>query len=206
MDVLFGDAASLSNRLFTELGKYRRDIFIERLGWKLDSTNDLELDQFDRDDTIYVVARDEHNGVAGCARLLPTTKPYLLGEIFPELLNGLRPPSSEDVWELSRFAATGSLGRGACAHPQQPSKLALEILNVAADYARRQGARRLITVSPIGMERLLQKTGFHTHRAGPPILVAGHPTVACWIEMLVKAIIGFLNKSKFGAWGTKARL
>ncbi len=183
MDVLYGNAASLTEPVFQELGKYRRDIFIEKLGWELALTNDLELDQFDRQDTIYVLARDEHRQVIGCARLLPTTSPYLLGEIFPNLLNGLLPPSSTDVWELSRFAATGDLGHGSCSGPQHPSKLALEILNVAADYARRQGAKRLITVSPIGMERLLQKTGFHTHRAGPPILVAGHPTVACWIEI-----------------------
>lgn len=183
MDVLFGDAASLTDRVFQELGKYRRDIFVGKLGWELALTNDLELDQFDRKDTIYVLARDENHQVIGCARLLPTTRPYLLGEVFPNLLNGLAPPSSTDVWELSRFAATGDSGQGGCAGSQHPSKLALEILNVAADYARRQGAKRLITVSPIGMERLLQKTGFHTHRAGPPVLVAGHPTVACWIEI-----------------------
>ncbi|PNS08162.1 acyl-homoserine-lactone synthase [Solilutibacter silvestris] len=183
MDVLFGNAASLSDRLFHELGKYRRDIFIEKLGWELDATNELELDQFDRNDTIYVLARDENRRIIGCARLLPTTRPYLLGEVFPNLLNGLKPPCSKEVWELSRFAATGHLNQGSSPGPQHPSKLAIEILNVAANYAKRQGAKRLITVSPIGMERLLQKTGFHTHRAGPPILVAGHPTVACWIEI-----------------------
>lgn len=181
MDVLSGNAVSLTDRLFQELGKYRRDIFIEKLGWELEARNDLELDQFDRPDTIYVLARDENQGVVGCARLLPTTSPYLLGEVFPHLLNGMQPPSSTEIWELSRFAATGSMGSNA--GPQHPSKLALEILKVAAEYARRRGAKRLITVSPLAMERLLQKTGFHTHRAGPPILVAGHPTVACWIEI-----------------------
>ncbi len=181
--MLFGDAVSLSNQVFNELGQYRRDVFIEKLGWKLDSTDGMELDQFDREDTVYVVARDKDNGVAGCARLLPTTRPYLLGDIFPNLLNGLPIPESEDVWELSRFAATGHPDAPGVIGSQHPSKLALDILRVAADYARSQGARRLITVSPIGMERLLKKTGFHTHRAGPPVLVDGHPTVACWIEI-----------------------
>ena len=183
MDVLFGNAASLSDRMFQALGKYRRDVFIEKLGWELPLTNELELDQFDRKDTIYVMVRDESREVIGCARLLSTTRPYLLGEVFPNLLNGLEPPCSTEVWELSRFAATGNASPGSANGPQHPSKLALEILNVAAEYARRQGAKRLITVSPIGMERLLHKTGFHVHRAGPPVLVAGHPTVACWIEI-----------------------
>ena len=183
MDMLFADAVSLSAGVFNELGQYRRDVFIEKLGWKLDSTDGMELDQFDREDTIYVVARDKDNGVAGCARLLPTVRPYLLGEIFPNLLNGLPIPESDDVWELSRFAAPGIAGAAGVVGEEQPSRLALDILRVAADYARGQGARRLITESPIGMERLLRKSGFHTHRAGPPVLVDGHPTVACWIEI-----------------------
>ena len=37
--------------------------------------------------------------------MLPTTRPYLLDEVFPHLLHGIAPPHSPDVWELSRFAA-----------------------------------------------------------------------------------------------------
>ena len=80
-------------------------VFVERFGWALHTKNGMESDQFDRQDTVYVVAQDDRGHVSGCARLLPTTRPYLLGEAFPQLLNGLAPPCSPDVWELSRFAA-----------------------------------------------------------------------------------------------------
>ena len=182
MDLVMGDAAALSDCLYQKLGRYRYDVFVERLGWQLGCVNGIELDQFDRDDTIYAVARSDRQEVVGCARLLPTTSPYLLGEIFPNLLNGAVPPSAIDVWELSRFAATGLVDRSG-SQPQNPSKLALDILSAAADYARSKGAKRLITVSPLAMERLLRKSGFHVHRAGPPSLIDGHPTFACWIEL-----------------------
>ena len=41
----------------------------------------------------------------------------------------------------------------------------------------------MITVSPLGIERLLYRMGVHAHRAGPPILVDGKPVFACWIEI-----------------------
>jgi N-acyl-L-homoserine lactone synthetase len=41
----------------------------------------------------------------------------------------------------------------------------------------------LITVSPLGIERLLHRMGVNAHRAGPPMLVDGKPIFACWIEV-----------------------
>jgi N-acyl-L-homoserine lactone synthetase len=49
--------------------------------------------------------------------------------------------------------------------------------------AAKQGAARLITVSPLGVERLLHRMGVHAHRAGPPVFVNGKPIFACWIEI-----------------------
>ncbi|MBL8509853.1 MAG: GNAT family N-acetyltransferase, partial [Chitinimonas sp.] len=87
------------------LARYRHRVFVEKLGWQLKCQDGLEFDQFDRPDTLYVVAQDQDDQVVGGARLLPTTRPYLLGEIFPQLLNGQPVPNSSDIWELSRFAA-----------------------------------------------------------------------------------------------------
>lgn len=160
---------------------YRHKIFIERLGWQLPVQNGLERDQFDRPDTIYVVARDDHGDICGCARLLPTTHPYLLGEIFPQLMNGLPVPASLDVWELSRFAAA-DLKAGSSTNEQQ-ARSSRELLAAAVAVARDHGADRLITVSPLGVERLLHRMGVHAHRAGPPVFVDGKPIFACWIDI-----------------------
>lgn len=183
MQVAYGNKASLPQGLYDDLSGYRHEVFVELLGWDLDTPEGIEQDQFDRQDTVYVVARNDKGEINGCARLLPTTKPYLLGEVFPELLNGLAPPSAPEVWELSRFAAVDVSAAPTSARGQLSSPIAVDLLKHALKTAASHGAKRLITVSPIGIERLLRHAGFRAHRAGPPMVIGGHPIFACWIEV-----------------------
>jgi N-acyl-L-homoserine lactone synthetase len=182
MQVITGPAEVLPNNLYAEVASYRHQVFVEQLGWALHTENRMESDQFDRPDTMYVVAQDDQGHVSGCARLLPTTRPYLLGEVFPQLLNGLAPPCSPDVWELSRFAAVDLNNQGRTPG-QFSSSVARKLLEESIACAISHGAKQLITVSPIGVERLLSRSEFHAHRAGPPMTIDGHPIVACWIHL-----------------------
>lgn len=152
-------------------------------GWQLQLQDDLQFDPFDRDDTRYVVCRDGDGHITGCARLLPTTAPYLLAQLFPQLLNGAEPPCSPQVWELSRFAAV-DLGN-VDALPLNPcsSPIAAALLQAALAAAAEQGAKHVITVASLGMERLLRHAGFRSHRAGPPVILDGRALFACWIAV-----------------------
>lgn len=185
MNVLSGPSSAFPDHFIQQVANYRHRVFIELLGWQMPNREalDLELDQFDRDDTVYVVAHDAQRRINGCARLLPTTRPYLLGEVFPQLLNGLPPPCTPEVWELSRFAAVDFNGHSAVGRGQFSSDITLALLHEAVACAAGYGAKRLITVSPVGVERLLRKTGLRSHRAGPPMVIDGHPLFACWIEI-----------------------
>lgn len=183
MHLVSGTPAGLPKGLYAKVARYRHKVFVERLGWPLQTDGKVELDQFDRSDTLYVVAQDEDGDVFGCARLLPTTGPYLLGEVFPQLLNGLPSPRSPDVWELSRFAAIGASGGTASALEQFSTSVTVKLLHESIACAAAHGAKRLITVSPIGIERLLHRAGVRSHRAGPPMIVDGHPIFACWIDI-----------------------
>jgi acyl homoserine lactone synthase len=182
MELILAEAESLPVILYDALGRYRYQVFIERQGWDLHPQDGFERDAFDRSDTVHVIIR-KNAEIVGCARLLPTTSPYLLGEIFPQLMNGAPPPCSDEVWELSRFAVVNIHGQRDDIGMAMPSSIASEILKAAAEFVLRRGGKRLITVSPLPMERLLRRTGFATHRAGPPSMIAGKPTVACWIEL-----------------------
>ncbi|MQR00859.1 acyl-homoserine-lactone synthase [Glaciimonas soli] len=183
MNVISGTADRLSNELCSKMSSYRHKVFVETLKWDLDCKNGHELDQFDRQDTVYVVSQDDLGQVNGCARMLPTNNPYLLGDVFPELMNGLPLPNSPDIWELSRFAAVDFNQRTSSALGQFSSDIAVSLLQESIACAAARGAKRIITVSPIGIERLLRKAGFHAHRAGPPMVIGGHPIFACWIEI-----------------------
>lgn len=105
MCVVAGRQDDLPDGFYTEIANYSYQVFVEQLGWQLQTFNNAEQDQLDRSDTLYVAKRVQLGKISGCTRLLPTTQPYLLGDIFPQLLNGMPPFNSPDVWELSRFAA-----------------------------------------------------------------------------------------------------
>jgi len=183
MHVVTGRQEDLPDGLYSKVASYRYKVFVERLGWQFQAFDNTEQDQFDRFDTVYVISRDGQGNISGCARLLPTTQPYLLGDVFPQLLNGMPPPNSPDVWELSRFATVDFNAKTSCASRQFSSPITIKLLQEAIAIAAAHGAKRVITVSPVGVERLLKRTGFHTHREGPPMIVDGHPIFACWIEV-----------------------
>jgi N-acyl-L-homoserine lactone synthetase len=177
--------------IIAALASYRHQIFIERLGWELPQAQDgVERDQYDRPDTLYVVGTDEEGRVCGCGRLLPTTQPYMLDEIFPQLMGGMPRPHTNEVWELSRFAAFTVGEPGVTADVAWSNTCG--VLAAAVKLAASHGAERLITVSPMGIERLLRRMGVHSHRVAAPCMIDGKPIVAMWIEINEKTC-GALN-------------
>lgn len=85
IELLSESLEGLSAAMIAELGRYRHQVFIEKLGWDVVSTSrvrDQEFDQFDHPQTRYIVAMSRQ-GICGCARLLPTTDAYLLRTSSP---------------------------------------------------------------------------------------------------------------------------
>ena len=92
------------SRHLVEMHHDRKRVFVDRLGWQLPSPGSwLEVDEFDNDYTVYLIAcsGDDDSHLAS-VRLLPTTRPHMLGTIFSHLPEK-GPIIAEDVWESSRF-------------------------------------------------------------------------------------------------------
>lgn len=184
---MFTTFVGLAGRLDCEmeraLAAYRHKVFVDGLGWRLpNARNGMERDQFDRPDTIYVIANDATGAICGCARLLATTQPYLLSEVFPGLMRDCPIPVSSDVWELSRFS-TKSIDRDVTLSREDAANRFRLLLAAVVKAALAQHATRLITVTALGVERILRKLGVHVHRAGPPEMVDEEPVLALWIEL-----------------------
>jgi acyl homoserine lactone synthase len=178
-----GTCAQLHTGVEAELAEYRYHVCVETLGWSLPCEKGIEHDQFDGPDTVYVVARDVTGSICGCARLLPTTAPYLLANVFPQLLGAMAAPRNAQVWELSRFS-THVIGssRGPLRREEARSRFCALLAAVIRTVAER-GATRLITFTAVGIERILRSIGLHAHRVGTPQLIAGQPVMALWIEL-----------------------
>lgn len=81
--------------------RLRHDIYVVERKWRdLAKPDRLERDQFDNDDAIYLLAIDGRTVVGG-SRLVPSTKPHLLSEVFPHLAQcGV--PRAPSVYEWTR--------------------------------------------------------------------------------------------------------
>src|SRR4051794_24886728 len=73
MEFVCNTAEKIPQALYRSLAGYRHQVFVERLGWELPSQPGYEQDQFDRADTVHVVARNASGDIVGCGRLLPTS-------------------------------------------------------------------------------------------------------------------------------------
>lgn len=139
MEFITGTADALPPGMLFEMAHYRHRVFVQGLGWTLSASQRIELDEFDRRDTQYMIALDSHRRIVGTARLLSTEQPYLLKDVFPQLLGGARFPRSPQIWELSRFAAVDLESTRLDPYRALASPLALQVLEAAMCLAAKCG-------------------------------------------------------------------
>lgn len=100
--------------------RQRHDVFVKEKGWDLKSYNGLEFDNYDTAETLYLVQFDEDGDLVASMRMNPTDGPYMLADVFREVVDG-EVPRGRDVWELTRGALSKTLrksgywGRMQCA-------------------------------------------------------------------------------------------
>ena len=102
---------------------------------------------------------------------------------FPNCSTARQRPGDPSVWELSRFSAVHLSRRSRTALADFPNSAAALLMREAMACAAAHGARRLVTVTVLAMERLIRRLGIHSHRMGPPKIVDGEPIYGCWIEL-----------------------
>lgn len=177
-----GTRQQLHPQLFEQMGRYRREVFINQLGWELNTVNGMELDEFDGPDAVYVCSHDDEGQVSGVARLLPTTASYLMEKVFPQLWGAKPLPRDPKIWELSRFAAVAPNLTGSMRH-QATAQHASELLRNVMRVSSMLGAHTLVTVSPVGMERLLRLNGFRASRGDVPMKFGSESITSLVIDL-----------------------
>ncbi|WP_167334477.1 acyl-homoserine-lactone synthase [Pseudomonas cremoricolorata] len=160
----------LSAAQLHELGLFRHRVFVSRLGWDLPGVRRdtlIEFDEFDTTGTSYVLARDGKHNLIGCTRLLPTTRPYLLGQVFAHLC-GDSVPHDPQIWELSRYGAASDL------HPG----LGIDLFKGSLRFAAHLGARDVIAVTNTSIERYFRREKVQFRRLCAPVAHAHEHLVA----------------------------
>lgn len=162
---------------------FRHQVFFNKLGWEVETHDDLEFDLFDTMNPVYMLAKDHGGEIEGCWRLMPTTDAYMLRDTFPQLLRGEDVPCDPRVWELSRFAVSANAEAGAIQAPL--NNVTMDMIRRLYDFAQTYQVERFVTVTSVALERLLKRTGLPIHRMGDGKAqkVGKVLTVACWVDI-----------------------
>lgn len=169
-----------------ELERYfrlRYDIYVKRRQWyALARPINIEMDAFDTEHAIYLLALDSVGKIVGGSRLVPTLQPHLLANVFPGLSQA-RPPRAPEIVEWTRFFISPAMrNRG------RSSPIAGVILCGVLEVARQLGARQISTVcEPYWLERL-RGFGWSVTELGDVLKHEDGDMVALLIDVTPEAI------------------
>ncbi len=163
------DQSSHSLNALEGMFRLRHEVFKERLNWDVGSIAGRERDVFDDLDPVYIVCEDEGE-VLGSWRLLPTTGPYMLKNVFPELLHGAPAPEAENTWEISRFAVSKRVAGN------ESLGTVKKVTNILLEELFKFASRRQI-------ERILKRAGLLTQRYGEPLQIGVTKAVSGYADV-----------------------
>ena len=165
--------------------RMRAAVFAERLGWDVTVVDGREVDRFDEEDPLYLLAVDERSGVlTGSVRLLPTLGPNMLRDVFPILLPD-GPLESPLIWESSRFAINPTLSVGS---DRRDGNLVLntttiELLCGLVEAAQLASVEHIVSVFDARMARIFRAADCPYDLVGKPTRIGKTMTYAGLFEV-----------------------
>jgi acyl homoserine lactone synthase len=166
--------------LLKQMYRLRARVFHERLRWKVDVTDGMEIDKYDRDDPAYVLYTDEtQTQLIGSLRLLPTTGPTLVADYFQDTVPDSALLTSPYIWECTRFCIDEDyLGSG----NRDDLVFASGVLFAAlGEVAMEAGIQTILANFDARMHRLYRRVGCEvevlgsTNRYGPTVYLGSFP-------------------------------
>jgi acyl homoserine lactone synthase len=167
LKLIEGSYASFFPKEIDAMFRNRAETFAERLGWEVVVEGGYERDAFDDANPLYVVSIDPiTEEYRGSLRLLPTTGPNMLRDVFPQLLDGDYIESAT-IWECSRICATAAHGQ-----PERNGGGVNFVLNELilgiGEVAVAAGLTQIAAVFDARMLRVLRSAGCNPEIIGTP--------------------------------------
>ncbi|MGY3572980.1 acyl-homoserine-lactone synthase [Bradyrhizobium sp. USDA 4504] len=169
-----------------EMHRLRYRVFKLRLNWNVAVSGEMEIDEYDVLRPVHLLYRATDGRIQGCVRLLPSTGPTMLREIFPVLLDGQRAPRSSQVWESSRFALDLPPDT-----PKVSGGLAAATYKLFAgmiEFGLSTGLTDIVTVTDARMDRILRRAGWPLRSIGMPRTLGNTTALAGYLEISTDAL------------------
>ncbi|GLR90332.1 acyl-homoserine-lactone synthase [Bradyrhizobium iriomotense] len=161
--------------------KLRYRVFKQRLEWSVQTSGDMEMDDFDALHPAYLVQTSLEGHVEGSVRLLPTLGPTMVRDTFPMVLGGLPAPADPLVWESSRFAVDASPNAPKGEHGL--AKSTYELFAGMIEFGLSRRLNNIVTVTDVRMERILKRAGWPLCRIASPCNIGNTMAVAGHLEI-----------------------
>jgi len=158
-----------------QMHRDRKIVFVDRLGWDVPVVDgEYEIDQFDREDAVYLLRLDELGRHAGSLRLLPTSGPHLLADVFPQLCErGV--PRGPHIWEITRLCTAPDVG--------DPKSVRRDLMLGMVEFALANGVTRYTCMTHVPYLSGVLAAGWDCAPLGLPLLHGGVMIGAVSIEM-----------------------
>jgi acyl-homoserine lactone synthase len=158
--------------------RMRHEIYVVERKWHaIARPIDIEMEAFDTQEAIYLLAIDGSGDVKGGSRLVPTLRPHLLGDVFPQLANGAA-PRAVGIYEWTRFfIAPSQRAKG------RPARLAGVILCGLLETSLRLGIRKISVVCEAFWPARLRALGWTVEILGEGMRHDGCDIVGALVEV-----------------------
>lgn len=163
--------------------RLRHEIYVKRRQWHaLARPINFEMDAFDTEHAVYLLALDSVGKIVGGSRLVPTLQPHLLANVFPGLARA-GPPRAPEIFEWTRFFISPAMrNRG------RSSPIAGVILCGVLEVARHLGARQISTVCETFWLERLRGFGWSVTELGDVLKHEDGDVIALLIDVTPDAI------------------
>jgi acyl homoserine lactone synthase len=144
--------------------------------WDVNVVDGWEIDAFDDLNPLYLLSLDENEQVRGSLRLLPTTGPHMLADVFSTLLPDGEPIRSATIWESSRFSV--DLDAPSVRAENGVNHVTAELILGITEVGLAAGLTHVVSAYDLVMERVLKRAQCHAERLGEPQRVGRVKAVA----------------------------
>ncbi len=174
------------SEMLTEMHELRCRVFSQRLEWEVNVKDGLEIDRYDDLAPVYLLSWTGGH-LQGCVRLLPSTGPTMLGDVFPDLMDGAPVPQDRAIWESSRFAL--ELPPGAARSEGGLAQATFELFAGMIEFGLSRRLTKIITVTDVRIERILRRAHWPLCRLGKSRPIGLTLAVAGSLEISHRALI-----------------
>ena len=167
----------LSDAVLQSMFAARKAVFVDLLKWDVPVIDDkYEMDQFDDEHATYLVLAAPDGTHLGSARLLPTTRPHILGSLYAGLCER-HPPQAANIFEITRFC----LDRGLNARERRVVRDTLVVALV--EHALTAGIGAYSAIAEVGWFQQILAFGWRCRPLGVPQVMGQTTLAALYIEI-----------------------